>query len=243
MKSIHRLIMTSSTYRQSSQLTARQAQLDLDNRLLSRSPLRRLEAEALRDALLFVSGKLDETPFGPAEKVERRDDGLVTSIGTEKGWRRSIYVLQRRSQTSTILEDFDLPQMAPNCVERTVATVAPQALHLLNNRMVHGWAIAMAERLIQDFGPDRDAEIKGAYELTLGRSPDAAELEVTVKSFEELREKWRLEIQKAQSHSAPSDKAALRAEGSVSPDAQIVRKSLTNLCHALMNSAEFIYVD
>jgi hypothetical protein len=152
-------------------------------------------------------------------------------------------VLQRRSQTSTILEDFDLPQMAPNCVERTVATVAPQALHLLNNKMVHSWAVAMAERIIRDFGPDRDAQIRGAYELALGRQPDAAEVEVTVKSFEELRERWLVEIQKAESHSAPSDKTTPRVEGSLSPDGQIVRKSLTNLCHALMNSAEFIYVD
>src|SRR5262249_6168346 len=119
VKAMHRLIMTSSTYRQSSQMNALQSERDPDNRLLSRYPLRRLDAEALRDALLFVSGELDDTPFGPAERVERRDDGLVTSIGTEKGWRRSVYVLQRRSQTSTILEDFDLPQMAPNCVERT----------------------------------------------------------------------------------------------------------------------------
>ncbi|MFN9973088.1 MAG: DUF1553 domain-containing protein, partial [Phycisphaerae bacterium] len=134
IKSIHRLVMTSSTYRQSSLVNADHLRLDIDNRLLSRSPLRRLEAEALRDSLLFVSGKLDLTAFGPGETVDSREDGLVSSVGTEKGWRRSIYVLQRRSMASSLLEDFDLPQMAPNCVERTVATVAPQALHLMNNR-------------------------------------------------------------------------------------------------------------
>jgi hypothetical protein len=246
MKSMHRLIMTSSTYRQSSQVSAQQAQLDLDNRLLSRFPLRRLEAEALRDALLFVSGSLDQTAFGPAERVESREDGLVSSIGTSKGWRRSIYVLQRRTQSSTILEDFDLPQMAPNCVERTVATVAPQALHLLNNKMVHTWARGMAERIVQDFGSDRDAQIKGAYQLALGRQPDAVELEVTVKSFEELRNKWQVQIQQAAALSAATDKSAppaAAAAAKLTTEEQIVRKSLTNLCHALMNSAEFIYVD
>src|SRR4029077_16752535 len=101
-----------------------------------------------------------------------------------------IFVLQRRSQTSTILEDFDLPRMAPNCVERTFATGAPQALHLLNNKMIHGLAIAMAERIIQESGSDRDAQIRRAYELALGRPPDAAELELTVKTSAELREKW-----------------------------------------------------
>lgn len=240
---MHRLIMTSSTYRQSSQVSAQHAQLDLDNRLLSRSPLRRLEAEALRDALLFVSGSLDQTAFGPAERVESREDGLVSSIGTLKGWRRSIYVLQRRTQSSTILEDFDLPQMAPNCVERTVATVAPQALHLLNNKMVHTWARGMAERIVQDFGSDRDAQIKGAYQLALGRQPDAVELEVTVKSFEDLRNKWQVQLQQAAAQPAATDKAAPPAEAKLTTEEQIVRKSLTNLCHALMNSAEFIYVD
>jgi hypothetical protein len=243
IKAIHRLIMTSSTYRQSSQLSARSSELDFDNRLLSRSPLRRLDAEALRDALLFASGNLDETPFGPAERVERRDDGLVTSIGTEKGWRRSIYVLQRRSQTSTILEDFDLPQMSPNCVERTFATVAPQALHLMNNAMIHRWAVAMADRIVHDCGPDRDTQIRRAYELALARPPDAAELEVTVKSFEELREKWLVEIQKSELRSSRSERTAPHPEAIGSPDERVMRKALTNLCHALMNSAEFIYVD
>jgi hypothetical protein len=243
IKAMQRLIMTSSTYRQSSQLSAQSSERDLDNRLLSRSPLRRLDAEALRDALLFVSGKLDETPFGPAEKVERRDDGLVASIGRPEGWRRSIYVLQRRSQTSTILEDFDLPQMSPNCVERTFATVAPQALHLMNNGAIHGWALAMADRIARDCGPDRDAQIRRAYKLALGRPPDATELDVIVKSFEELREKWLGEIEKAESRTSSSNETVPRSDASRSPDDEAQLKALTNLCHALMNAAEFIYVD
>jgi hypothetical protein len=243
MKAMHRMIMTSSTYRQSSQVTAQHGQLDLDNRLLSRFPLRRLEAEALRDALLFVSGKLDLTPFGPAEKVERRDDGLVTSIGTEKGSRRSIYVLQHRTQSSTFFDDFDLPQMAPNCIERTVATVAPQALHLLNNKTIHSWATAMADLIIQDIGTDRDSQVRRAYEMALGRQPDAVELETTVKSFEELREKWRGAIQKAELPAPQPGTTTPPVEKKLSIDEQIMRRSLTNLCHALMNSAEFIYID
>jgi hypothetical protein len=265
MKAMHRLIMNSSTYRQSSRITPDHLQHDIDNRLLSRSPLRRLDAEVLRDSLLFVSGELDDTPFGPAEKVESRTDGLVTSIGTEKGWRRSVYVLQRRSQTSTLLEDFDLPQMAPNCVERTVATVAPQALHLLNNKMIHRWAGAMAERLIRETGSNRDAQIRRAYELALGRPPDAAELEVTTRSFREFREKWLADARQdrrpakvalpvepagetdegdspSEEENAPSA-APAPAHVSSSPDEEILLKALTNLCHALMNSAEFIYVD
>jgi hypothetical protein len=261
MKAMHRLIMNSSTWRQSSQITPDHLERDLDNRLLSRSPLRRLEAEVLRDALLFVAGELDETPFGPAEKVESRNDGLVTSIGTARGWRRSVYVLQRRSQTSTLLEDFDLPQMSPNCVERTVATVAPQALHLLNNKMIHGWAAAMAERIVHEAGANCDLQVRRAYELALGRPPTTAELDVTLRSIGEFREKWAaaaLADRRPEKVPLPMEPSAEGDDSDASPaddapsavakvyasrEEEVIEKSLTNLCHALMNSAEFIYVD
>lgn len=243
MKSMHRLMMNSATYRQTSQLTDEHSQHDPENRLLSRFPLRRLDAESLRDSLLFVSGSLNDAPFGPPERVEIRSDGLVSSIGSDKGWRRSIYVLQRRSQTSSILEDFDLPQMAPNCVERTIATVTPQALHLLNNRMVHHWATAMADRIDREVGVDRDAQIGRAFELALGRSPDAAELELTISSFEELKKNWRNQIEKSGVSTASTAGSAQDSEETISTEEQSGRESLTNLCHALMNSAEFIYVD
>ena len=271
IKAMHRLIMTSNTYRQSSEVTEEHAKRDLDNRLISRSPLRRLEAEVLRDSLLYVSGRLDETQFGPAEKVQVRGDGLVTSVGSDKGWRRSIYVLQRRSQASSILEDFDLPQMAPNCVERSVATVAPQALHLLNNKMIHGWAVAMADRITNEVGSLRDAQINRAYEIALGRQPDAAELQITTQSFDELRTKWQAFNQSGAKAAAPVAKSIAKTapvdvdapidadvpaeettpaidftpplDPGLSPDQRAMREALTNLCHALMNSAEFIYVD
>ena len=90
-------------------------------------PLRRMEAEVLRDTLLFVSGQLSETPYGPADPVDARSDGLVTSQPSTKGWRRSIYVMQRRTQIATLLESFDYPQMGPNCLQRGESLVAPQS--------------------------------------------------------------------------------------------------------------------
>ena len=90
MKSLHRLIMTSNTYRQSSLSTPESERLDPGNDLISRFPLKRMEAEVLSDTILEVSGRLDETPFGPPDKVQVRADGLVTSVGGSKGWRRSI---------------------------------------------------------------------------------------------------------------------------------------------------------
>ena len=122
MKAMHRLMMTSNTYRQASAIPPQPEQFDPGNRLWSRMPLRRMEAEELRDSLLWVAGELDETRFGPAEPVNARGDGLVLS-----GKRRSIYIQQLRKSPASLLESFDLPAMNPNCLQRSDSLVAPQA--------------------------------------------------------------------------------------------------------------------
>ncbi len=123
IKSMHRLIMTSSTYRQNSSVTPALEKGDPENLLLSRMPMKRMEAEVLNDTLLLVSGRLDETRYGVPQPVRVREDGLVTPIETEKGWRRSVYVAQRRTDIPSLLDSFDLPPMSPNCVERSVSMV------------------------------------------------------------------------------------------------------------------------
>ena len=95
--------------------------------LLYGEPLRRMEAEVVRDSLLSLSSHLDLTPFGSPDSVTERSDGLVTSVRSKAGWRRSIYVLQRRTKIPTLLENFDSPQMGPNCLQRNESIVAPQA--------------------------------------------------------------------------------------------------------------------
>ena len=229
LKYLHRLIMTSSVYRQTSRVLPEHEKLDPDNRWLSRMPLRRLEAESLRDALLAVSGRLDLTPFGPADKVEQRDGGLVVSVAGEEGWRRSIYVLQRRTQTSTLLENFDLPSMSPNCVERTESIVAPQALHLLNNEMIHTLSLAFAERVLREVGTDVAEQIRRVYSLALQRPPSAEEEVEAKQLLAALTETWRLKPREEFATVEVRSKAASRALG--------------NLCHAIMNSAEFLYID
>src|SRR5262249_33634500 len=116
----------SSAYRQSSAVTPERDKADPENALLSRMPLTRLDAEALYDTLLLVAGRLDETRYGPADAVQVRGDGQVTPTGGERGWRRLIYVTHMRKQLPTHLENFDYPQMNPNCVERHDSIVAPQ---------------------------------------------------------------------------------------------------------------------
>ncbi|MEZ6044209.1 MAG: DUF1553 domain-containing protein [Planctomycetaceae bacterium] len=126
-KAMHRLIVTSETYRQSSSISDRSAQLDPEGTLLSHMPLKRMDGEVLRDSILYVSGQLDESMYGPGVPVDVRADGLVTTTRSELGWRRSIYVLQRRTQVPTILENFDYPQMGPNCISRKTSLVPTQA--------------------------------------------------------------------------------------------------------------------
>ena len=147
MKSIHRLILASTAYRQSSAVTRQQLQLDPENQLLSRMPLKRLDAESLRDSLLAVAGELDPRQFGPGDAVSSRADGLVTAVRGPRGWRRSIFLLQRRTQISTLLQNFDLPRMNPNCIQRPISNVAPQALHLLNNKLIRELSDRFAERV------------------------------------------------------------------------------------------------
>ena len=228
IKKMHRLLMSSSAYRQSSVVSALQEKKDPENRLFSRMPLTRMEAEVVRDSILSVAGRLDLTPFGTADAVEKRGDGLVTSktrTGKESdGWRRSIYVLQRRTQRLTILDNFDLPQMNPNCTERNESVVAPQALHLLNNKRIHQLAGIFAARVLEEAGPEKEKQVRRAYLLAASRPPEKEELESALAGLEALEKKW-LAQEKAGEESTAS------------------RRALENFCHALINSASFLYID
>src|SRR5205823_2044113 len=107
-------------------------QLDPDNRLLWRFPLRRLDAEALRDAMLAVAGELDARPGGPYVPTRRTVEGTVEvdeQVGGAR--RRSVYLQQRRTQVATLLELFDAPTMVANCSVRVTSTVPLQSLALL----------------------------------------------------------------------------------------------------------------
>ena len=215
IKAMHRLMMTSATYRQSSAVAADRVKLDPDNALYSRMPLVRLDAEALYDTLLLVSGRLDEARFGPADPVQARGDGLVTPTGTDRGWRRILYVRQARKQLPTHLENFDYPQMNPNCLERRDSIVAPQALHLMNTGMVHQLAASFAERVSREAGTNPADQVRRVYWVALGRPPLEEEREVGLDALRGLTAKW----------------------------GKNGAKALGTYCHAMVNSAGFMYVD
>jgi len=227
IKEMHRLMMNSATYRQSSSLTKDQLEHNPANNLYSRMPLIRLDAEALYDSLLLVAGRLDERQFGPADAVQSRPDGLVTPVGTELGWRRLIYVQQLRKKLATHLENFDFPQMNPNCVERNDSMVAPQALHLMNNGMVFELAERFAARVLRTAGSDASQQIDRVYWMALSRPPSDEEKQIGLDMLTELIANWT----EQQAAGKPPDVAAAQF------------KALTAYCHAIFNSANFLFVD
>jgi hypothetical protein len=230
LKQLHRLMMTSAAYRQTSRVRPEHAEHDPDNTLLSRMPLRRMEAEVLRDSVLAVAGRLDLAPFGPADAVEVADDGLVTAVASEHGWRRSIYVRQRRTTIPAILETFDLPQMSPNCADRRDSCMAPQALYLLNDDWIRGLSAEFARRVLAEVGQSPEAQVERSYWLALSRAPTDRERSQGSEALVALTEAWRASVAvEAENAQADGDEARLKA--------------LTTYVHAILNSAAFLYID
>ncbi|HQU41214.1 MAG TPA: PSD1 and planctomycete cytochrome C domain-containing protein, partial [Pirellulales bacterium] len=227
VKAMHRLMMTSAAYRQSSAVTAEHKQKDAASALFSRMPLVRLDAEALYDSMLLVAGRLDEAPFGPADAVQSRPDGLVTPVATPRGWRRLVYVQQLRKTLPTHLDAFDYPQMSPNCLERRESMVAPQALHLMNNGMVFDLAEQFAARVEREAGPDASTQIERLYLIALGRPANDDQRRLALDALNQLSAHWEKQLAAA----GTPDVAAAR------------HKALAAVCHAVLNSAAFLYVD
>ena len=163
LKHIHKLIMTSSVYKQSSRYDEAKAKVDRDNKLCWRVPPRRLEAEIIRDSLLSVSGVLDPKMFGP---------GTLD----ESSKRRSIYFTVKRSKLIPMMTIFDAPEALSGMSERPTTTIAPQALYLLNNPQVRGYALNFAKRIAANDKVSLEAAVKSGYQIALGRPPNRDEL-------------------------------------------------------------------
>jgi len=162
LKPIHKLIMTSASYRQSSALLARDTTIDPENKLLWRYPARRLEAEAIRDSMLSVSGLLDRTMFGPG-----------TLDPNHK--RRSIYFMVKRSKLIPMMQLFDSPEPLTSVGSRPTTIIAPQALLFLNNPQVRECSAAFAGRLAPIAKESVVLAVTQGYWLALGRPPTSDE--------------------------------------------------------------------
>jgi mono/diheme cytochrome c family protein len=243
LKRLLRMIVTSTAYRQSSVLRDELRAVDPENRLLGRMSVRRLEAETIRDALLAASGRLSPKMYGPPVPVTPDQVGqIVVGIDTrdsagrpsdkvvplgEEEYRRSVYVQVRRSMPLGMLEPFDLPVMTPNCEKRATSTVAPQSLLMMNSALVVQQAQAMAARVRREAGDDPLAQFTRAWQLAYARPPSEAESQAGVAFLAE--------------QTAALQSAASTDSSSASEDSSAA--ALAHLCHALVISNRFLYVD
>ena len=226
LKRLHRLLVTSATYRQTSapardRSGAGRPDQDPDNQWFGRQNLRRLSAEQLRDAVLAVSGKLlprlggpPAWPDLPVEILQSNPAFLDDNSEKTKGWYpsppaeqsvRSLYLVQKTGLKVPFMETFDQPDNATSCPRRLASVVAPQALSLLHSPEAVAAAHAFADRVRQRAGGNPAAQVRLAFRIALQRGPDA-----------------------------PERRAAL---------ALLRTRSLVELCRALLNVNEFVYVD
>jgi cytochrome c553 len=229
VKHLLRLIVTSSVYRQSSAPDTDSAGPDVDpeNVLLWRMPLRRLDSEAVRDAILTVSGDLEQTMGGPPVPLKPNPDGSV-EIDTTKlpapgdQYRRSLYLFCRRNYQLTELSVFDQPVVAHNCTRRMNTAVVLQSLTLLNGPFVFAAAERFAERVKQSAGADESKRIETAFRLALGRLPGPEEAAAGLELLARQAAAYQNQ------NGTPLDQAADAA--------------LANLCQMLLNTNEFLYI-
>ncbi len=177
IKSLHRMILNSSMYQQSSTPSAETVAGDPENRLLSRADVRRLEAEAVRDSLLAVSGRLDQSLGGSVLTVKNRDylfDHTSKDLTTYTSRRRSLYLPVIRNNVYDLFQLLDFPDPAVSSGNRTATTVAPQALLMLNSDIVMQSASDFAERLLTDSGDDNQ-RLSRLYAIAYGREASDAE--------------------------------------------------------------------
>lgn len=229
MKAMHRLMVTSEAYRQTSKVDADLIAADPDNVLVSRMPLRRMDAETLYDSLLTATGRLDPESFGaPTEVTITADKEVIVKPG-KNGFRRSIYVLHRRQTPMSLLDAFDEPIMTPNCTERRRSNVATQALHMMNGSMTWDLARYMAGRVIDESDGVRAKQIELIYLRAYSRRPTAEEMKIGIEAIETFQRQWP---------------ARLSSDNDPAPRAESANwLAVANYCHAILNSAEFSFVD
>lgn len=238
LKRMHRMILMSRTYTQDSQRSPELDRVDPDNRLYARMSVRRLESEAIRDAVLLASGVMVDTMHGPPIPVkedavgqivlgEQKLDGERKPIGddvaVEGVSRRSIYVQVRRTRPLAVLEAFDIASLVPNCTQRNFSNVAPQALMMMNSQFAIEHSEKLADRVLQT-SDDVSQQLALAWRHCFGRPAEQAVLD-DLRQF--------VDQQTA---------IFVRRNPAWTP-ASAQRLALASACQAMFSSNEFLYVD
>jgi len=231
VKQMQRLIMNSATYKMASGFS-READLTTDptNVYLWRFPVRRMEAEIIRDLTLSASGKLNfqagGEPFFPAIPVSLRADqprGTWELTKEEAStWRRGVYAYVKRGLKYPMFEVFDEPDLNVTSEKRAVSTVPTQALTLLNNEFMLLQAGYFADRVLTEAGNDPDKEVRTMWRIALSRDPSPSELQSNVAFLQKQRA------------------SAKNAGGS---DEKAMKSALTDLAHVTLNLNEFVYME
>ena len=250
MKWLHKLVMTSTVYRQDSRRDPARDAIDPGNLLYWHKPIQRLEAETIRDRILAASGTLNGRMFGPPVSVREDEVGQIIVGSDPKGseaHRRSVYVQVRRSMPVSFLRQFDMPDMAVNCAKRSTSTLSTQSLMLMNSDFILDQAEQLARRVIREGGETRRDQAVHAWQLALSRPPTDEEITRSLTFLDQQTSRLNSIVQQQddaakettsgdQKKDEPEEKQEIRK---LEPELQ----ALTNLCQALLGSSEFLYVD
>ncbi len=238
IKRMHKLIVTSNTYRQSSGFNEVAAKQDPRDKLLWRFPRERLEGEVIRDSALSVAGLLNDEMSGPSvfpelpEGAGKPRGGWKVSEPAERN-RRSVYIFVRRNARYPMLEAFDMPDTHESCGRRNQTITAPQAMTLLNSKVSLEWSQALAGRVLKEAGTDPKAQIEDAYRLAYGRRPDGSEKDTLLTFFAKQKDLIAERASTGQKLALPT----LMPAGYDPAHAA----ALVDFCQMLLNSNEFVY--
>ena len=248
LKPIHRLIVNSATYRQSSKPIPKLAEQDSDNTLLGRMNRRRLDAEGVRDAMLAVSGELNPKMGGPgvlAPLEKEVEDLIFTEAEVVDLWpedrdpsehlRRSLYLFRKRNVRYPLLESFDSPDNQFPCPRRETSTHALQALNLLNSDFALGRAKALAGRILRETSHGADGQVRRAYQLVLCRDPAPAELDRACRFLASQTALLRQQKEAGRPLNRPSGVVAKSTDPAAAA-------ALVDFALAMLNCNEFLYV-
>jgi hypothetical protein len=242
LKPLHRAILMSNAYRQSS-MNEPSTQADPENKWYARYKIRRLDAESLRDSILAATGALVRKSFGPPSSIGRDpagrivvgiDKGTINTFKVESGgendFRRSIYIESKRSKPVTVLDTFDSPVMVPHCEMRNQTTVAPQALLMMNDTFVLENAKRLADRLEKEHPGDRDAQLNRAWEILYNLVPSGSDLD---KCQDYLDAQTAALATRFETLPVKKDE----------PKPVAAQEAMASLCQILYSSNRFLYIE
>jgi len=252
MKALHRLLLTSAVYRQASHPGEKAGSVDRwqqaresdpSNELLWCFPRQRLDAEIVRDAMLAACGTLNPARGGPGVRPPLPPELVGTLLKDQWNpskdeadhYRRSIYIFARRNLRYPLFEVFDRPAANASCPDRGQTTTARQSLLMLNSELVLQMAQQLAGRVLDDGNTTPAEQATAVFRRALSRTPEVDELEELVAFLQQQQALLTADARASEELSLPISKATL--------ENPYAAAALTDLCLAVLNSSEFVYID